>query len=290
MPETPLPTHPQEPHAPEPQGPIIHTYEDDLSLAMNTTEASVVQDLLKTAREREEGERNRIETHKQKRWYTAGAVILILLGLGAATYGVYYFRTLTVPVVPTASVGVFQSTAPVATESATPLQIVTNADTDTSIPLNKPVLVPLTLDGAPRSYEDTLTYLGMEFGEPFAAAFSIARLGIYRTDDGASPFVILYAPNPEIASKELLIAEPKLLEALAPLLRIDTLQPINEVGTSFTSTYMYNLPVRTLISRNIDTNIETITLYYGYATDQTVVIASNPQVLKSVYDTIIRQR
>lgn len=290
MPEQPTPQPKQVPEAPAHTGPIIRTYADDLARAMDTTEASVVQDLLRTAREREQDEIERARIHKQKGWYTAGGIILLVLALGAAVYGAYYFKNLTVPIVPTPSVGIFQSTTPIDTASTDIATLTTALAGDPSIASFKPLLVPLTNASGPLSVDDTLSYLGIDLGEPFAAAFGLVRLGVYRTDETTSPFLIFYAPNPEIASKELLIAEPKLLQTLAPVLRIDTQEQTSEVGASFTSSYMYNLPVRTLITRDLDTNTKTILLYYGYATDQTIVIASNPQVLKTVYDTIIKQR
>lgn len=288
MPETPLPQ--PIPQKETPQGPIVRTYEDDLSRAMDTTEATVVQDLLRTAREREQDELDRARIRTQKKWYTTGGIILILLALGAGVYGWYYFRNLTVAVTPTPSVGIFQSTAPFIIENTPALQLVDMLRTDTTLPAYKPLLVPLTIGSGTPNPEQALDYLGIDFGEPFTAAFALVRLGTYRTDDTTSPFLILYAPTPEIASKELLIAEPRMLDSIGPLLGITSASQTSEVGTSFTSSYMYNLPVRTLRSRNLDTDIETILMYYGYATDQTIVIASDPQVLKAVYDTIIRQR
>lgn len=284
---TPSPTTPVQP------GRVVHTYQDDLSKAMNATEAPIVQELLETARERERAQQEREHIRIQKKWYTTGGLLLVLFAIGALVYGVYYYQNLTVPVVPTASVGVFQSTdafSATQTDSAT---LITTLAENTSLPENKPVLVPLTSDTTTRSalsVSETLTYLGMNPSEPFVASISIARLGVYNDGTRVSPFIIFSVTDPEIASKEFLIAEPTFLSELSNILQVDDTNQALEVGTSFTSTYMYNLPVRTLTAVDLDTKERTIVLYYGYATDRTIVLASNPVILKSVYDTIIQQR
>lgn len=293
------PTTPQATPEPVPQKPsentegarIVHTYQDDLALAMNATDATVVQELLHTAREQEAAEKEAVVVHRQRGWYTAGGIILLLLAIGAGVYGVYYYRHLTVDVAPAPSVGVFQSTTPVVVDETLVADAMTRLTTADTIAEGKPLLVPIvTSSGAALSTPETLKYLNLNLSEPFQAALSLARLGVYNNGTSVSPFLIFSVPNAEIASKEFLIAEPKLLDMIAPLFGINLQNPANEVAPGFTSTYMYNLPVRTLKSTNIDTNTETIILYYGFATDHTIVLATNPTILKSVYDTIIRQR
>jgi hypothetical protein len=290
--QTPTPPIPPVTTPTEP-GRIVHTYRDDLANAMNVTEVDVVQELLETARTREASEKERETIRKQRGWYTTGGLILVLLALGALAYGVYYYNNLTVPVVQTASVGVFQSTEAIyidQTDSTIALAALTDPLVLTE---NKPLLVPLfsnTTTRTPLSVAETLQYLGMNASEPFVASVSLARLGMYNDGTRVSPFIIFSVTNPEIASKEFLIAEPTFLEQLSKVLMIDTSNQALEVGTSFTSTYMYNLPVRTLTAVDLDTKERTIVLYYGYATDRTIVLASNPMVLKSVYNTIIQQR
>ncbi len=288
-----IPTSASSPSTPVQPGRVVHTYQDDLSKAMNATEAPIVQELLETARERERAQQEREHIRIQKKWYTTGGLLLVLFAIGALAYGVYYYQNLTVPVVPTASVGVFQSTDAFSTTQTDSATLITTLAENTSLPENKPVLVPLTSDTTTRSalsVSETLTYLGMNPSEPFVASISIARLGVYNDGTRVSPFIIFSVTDPEIASKEFLIAEPTFLSELSNILQVDDSNQALEVGTSFTSTYMYNLPVRTLTAVDLDTKERTIVLYYGYATDRTIVLASNPVILKSVYDTIIQQR
>jgi hypothetical protein len=291
--EIPIPTPPEIPTAPVEQKPIIHTYESDFALAMDTTDASTVQVLLQTARDQELSEKERIVIQRQRGWYTTAAVILIILALGAGAYSIYYYRNLTVPVTPNVSVGVFPSTLPIVVTTTNITDGITRLTTTEPLPEGKALLVPIVTDQetlTPLTTEQVLQFMNIPASEPFMAALSLVRLGVLNTGTSVSPFLLFSTPNPEIASKEFLIAEPKLLALVAPVLNIDQKNESSEIGTGFTSTYMYNLPVRTLHTTNLDTKEETILLYYGYATDHTIVVATNPTVLKTVYDTIIRQR
>jgi len=283
---------PQKPQ-PEKEDPhhTTHTFQTDLERAMDTTEVSAVQELLKTAREKETYEVEKIQVNRLRHWYTTGAVILILLALGAVAFGVYYYHNLSVRVVSTPPVGVFQNLPSVDTSTTQASTLFSSLINNDSAPENKPLIVPLT-DAAGRTLTPTgvFSYLIINASEPFIATLSLARLGILNTGTSVSPFLILSTPTPELATKEFLIAEPKLLELVAVVLGIDLTVAARDIGTSFQSAYMYNLPVRTLKATNVDTNEQTILMYYGYATDNTIVIATNPTVLKSVYDTIIRQR
>jgi hypothetical protein len=283
------PTNPSQPE--ESPRPAMHTFQSDLERAMDTTEASAVQELLQTARNKETFEIERHSVHRQRTWYSAGAVILVVLALGAVAFGLYYYRTLTVRVTPSPSVGVFQNLPSINTETTDVSTALKSLVTNESIPEGKPFLVPLTNNaGTALSPEATLSYLQVNPGEPFIATLSLVRLGAMNVGNSVSPFLILSTPNPELATKEFLIAEPKLLEMTALVLGIDLTMEARDIGTTFNSVYMYNLPVRTLTSTNVDSREETILMYYGYATDTTIVVATNPTVLKAIYDTIIRQR
>lgn len=287
---TAQPVRPETSEQTEPRR-AIHTFQSDLEKAMDTTEAAAVQELLETARTKEAYEIERENVHRQRKWYSVGAGILILLALGAAGFGIYYYRTLTVRVVAPPSVGVFQSLSAVNTSTTDVAKLITVLEATDNIPEGKPLLVPLVgATGATLSPEATLDFLNIRPGEPFVATLSLVRFGVFNTGTTISPFIILSTPSPELATKEFLIAEPKLLEMVATALGIDLTVTARDIGSSFQSVYMYNLPVRTLKATNVDTQEETILLYYGYATDNTIVIATNPTILKSIYDTIIRQR
>jgi hypothetical protein len=282
----PIPT----PQPEKPRG-AMHTFQSDLDKAMDTTEAAAVQELLQTARDKEAFEIEKESVRHQRKWYTTGAVILLLLALGSIAFGWYYYHTLTVRVSPQPTVGVFQNRTPVNTDTTPISTLLTSLTTDDTIPEGKPFLVPL-VDGQGNtlSPEATLAYLNVKVGEPFIATLSLVRLGVMNTGNAVSPFLILSTPTPELATKEFLIAEPTLLQTIAPVLDIDLTVTARDIDTTFNSVYMYNLPVRTLTSTNVDTGEKTILMYYGYATDNTIVVGTNPTVLKAIYDTIIRQR
>lgn len=291
MDTVPTPQQPEEKDAKEQARRATHTFESDLARAMDTTEAAAVQELLATARDREAYEIERSVVHRQRKWYTAGAFILTILALGAIAFGAYYYHSLTVRVVQPPSVGVFQSIAPVDTSTTDVRQTIDALVADEAVSEGKPLMVPLVdATGTTLSPGATLGFLDFNPGEPFVATLSLARLGVLNTGTTVTPFLILSTPTPELATKEFLIAEPKLLEMVAPALGIDLTVTARDIGTSFQSVYMYNLPVRTLTATNVDTGEKTILMYYGYATDNTIVIATHPTVLKAVYDTIIRQR
>ena len=286
---TPQPTPDQKPQEGRP---MMHTYQSDLSLAMDTTDAKVVQELLQTAREKELRAAEQERVRHQRGWYTAGGLILILLAVGALGYGVWYYNHLTVPVAEQPQVGVFQSVDPVVMAERTIEETVAYLRTKENLPEGKPFLVPLVSDATtltPASIEELLQYIHADASEPFIATLSLARLGVMNTGTNVVPFLVFSVPNPDLATKEFLIAEPNLLSMFAPALSIDLSRHAAEIGKGFVSSYMYNLPVRSVRSFAIDTNQETLLMYYGFATDHTIVVATNPSVLKAVYDTIIRQ-
>ncbi len=270
-----------------------HTYQDDLARAMDATDAKVVQELLETAREKELDEKEAVVVGHQRAWYRAGGMILFILAIGFAGYGVYYYQHLTVKAEPRVAVGIFQSIQPVVT-STTPFEsAVQDIRSLSTLTANKPYVVPLVDDATtltPLDTESLVAYLGARASEPFLAATSLIRLGVMNTGNNVTPFLIFSVPNVEIATKEFLFAEPMLLTMFGPALAIDATEHQAEVGKQFTSSYMYNLPVRTLETVSVDTGVKTILFYYGYATDSTIVLATNPSVLKAVYDTIIKQR
>ncbi len=286
MPDTPA----QPPHN---ERPGMQTYQSDLSRAMDTTDATVVQELLATAREKEALARDRETVRHQRGWYTAGGIILILLALGACVYGVYYYKHLTVNAEPQIQIGVFQSTNPLIASDTSIETYIAQLSDRTDIPEGKPFLVPIVADNTTLALltpEETLSKVGWRASEPFIAALSLVRLGVFNTGNAIVPFLIFSVPNPDIATKEFLIAEPTLLANTAPVLGINMSMHTAEIGKGFVSSYLYNLPVRSLRSFDPDTNQETLLLYYAYATDHTIVLSTNPSVLKAVYDTIIRQQ
>lgn len=269
-----------------------HTYEDDVSKAMNATDATVVQELLATARAKEIAQKEYLTGIHQRKWYGVLSALFLLLAAAGFGYALFHYSSLTVPAQPQVSVGVFPSTSPIAIADTDIRQTLAQLS---ALPLDpgKPALIPLVTDPAtlaPLTKEQFFRFIEAAPSEPFAAMMGIVRLGVVNTGRENKPFVILSVPDAQIASKEFLIAEPSLLQLFYRALGIDLSKHVAEVGQSFTGTYLYNLPVRVLATEDPQTNLSSTTLLYGYVTGNTIVIATDPQVLKSVYDTIIRQQ
>lgn len=270
---------------------VMHTFEDDMALAMNATDAHVVQEMIQNAQKKEAREKLDVLHNSQRKWYTAGGIILMILALGAIGYGIVYYRKLTVPANPAPSVGVFPSTNSIYTTQTSSVDALSTLKNEENLSGNKPYLVPLMRDtnNQALSVEQTFSYLGIPATEPFMASMSLIRLGVMNNGKKNNDFLIFSTPNPEIASRELLIAEPSLLDWLTGLFQIDRSNPAVEIAPAFSSSFMYNLPVRILKSHNLDTGEEMVVLYYGYANNNTVIVATDPSILKAVYDTIIQQ-
>ncbi len=270
-----------------------HTYEDDVAKAMNATDASVVQELLTTARERETVQEEFKKNAHQRKWYGLFSAIFIILALAGFGYGTYHYYKLTVPVKQRFSVGVFPSTAPIVVSETDVRKTITELSALSSLSEGKPMLVPFVTDGAtltPVNKDEFFSFLESSPSEPLLASIDIARLGIMNTGLQNTPFLIFSVVDPEVASKELLIAEPALLQLFYKALGIDIASHVSLAGKGFESTYLYNLPVRRLTVEDTETGETPTVLLYGYATNNIVVITTKPEVLKAVYDTIIRQR
>ena len=244
---TPLPPTPPEQPTPEiseaaaPRH-ISHSYQDDLSQAMNATDASVVQQLLQEARDREENARLKEKNDSQRKWYSTVSLTLIIIAIGAIGYGLYHYLQLTVPVVQKVSVGVFPSTESF-TASATDIrQVVSTIITDNTLKENTPYLVPLVSDETTRTLlQNTafFSFLEADATEPFIAVFDSARLGVIKTESGTKTFFIGSVSDPVVATKEFLIAEPELLNLFYRALNIDLTTVPREIGSTFTQTYRY---------------------------------------------------
>ena len=273
--------------------PLVHTYQDDLSRAMDTTDATVVAKLMADARQRESDEKTKVRQGKQRGWYVLGSIILIVLALGASAYGIYYFKHLTVKVAPAPSVGIFPLTDPILTAS-TDIRALTKELTErTDLGLSRPTLTNLVTDQSsltPVSNIDFFNFLETSATEPFVNVIALAKLGVMNTGDKVVPFVIVSTKDPEIAAKEFLIAEPSMLNMFYKSLNIDISNYTEEVGKGFESGYMYNLPIRTLSTPSTETSKAEVVLFYGSVTDNIIVITTDSSVLKAIYDSVIRQQ
>lgn len=271
---------------------LVHTYDDDLSKAMNVSDAKVVQELLTNARERETIMKEEVVKRKARGWYTAGSLILILCALAATAYGVYHYRRLTVPASTSVSIGVFPSTEPIVAASTTIEQLILDFKTDQGLLKAKPYLVDLVSDESGQvllTNTELFSFIKAVPSEPFATSLAVIRLGMITIGTDTVPFLIASVPNPEIAAKEFLIAEPKFLELFSAALDIDTTAITTETNTAFVGEYRYNLPVRALYTTN-QAGARTLTMLYGSATDNIIVITTKPDILKTIYDTVIRQQ
>jgi hypothetical protein len=276
----------------ETQKHTIQTYADDLSKAMNTTDASVIQELLSEGKEREQIANEEKHNKSQRGWYKTGATILIIFSLASLAYGGYHYKKLTVPAKEAVSVGVFPSTEPVLYSNTDIRKTIEKISSDTTLQENKPTLIPLVSDEKTLtllSNEEIFSFFESKPSEPFLAAFSLVRMGAMNVGGKNVPFVIASINDTEIAAKELLIAEPDLLKMFYRVLNIDISKHGQEIGKSFVGEYLYNIPIRSLRYDSAEKK-DNLLFFYARATDQIVVFSTEPGVLKAIYDSIISQR
>lgn len=295
MNEAPTPPKPIEtPEAPtDNQKPISsHTYQDDLAKAMDATDATVVQEMLEEARTREANTKDESSRKLQKGWYTVGAILLGILALGAAAYGIYHYKKLTVPVKETFSVGVFPQTKTFFINTTDIRKIFNDIDTDPTVLGGKPTLIQLARNEdatTPLTKQELFSFFEGRPTEPFLASFDNFRFGAMSNGTKIIPFIIGSVSDSEITSKELLIAEPDLLQLLYKPLNISIARYNKNIGTEFTQQYMYNLPTRGLSAAD-ENGEQKLVLFYGYATEKLVVFSTDYTVLKSIYDSILSQQ
>jgi hypothetical protein len=267
-----------------------HTFKDDMAEAMNETEAPVVQALLNDAREREAFAKEENIEHAERKWYSVSSLFFIVLTLAVIGYGTYYYMHLTVKVQPTQSVGVFSSTPIIVASNMQQLQTTLNA---LALPVGKPTLVNLATNSQSNillTNSQLYNFIGAgAISEPLQAVVSVARLGVYNTGKTIEPFIIMSVPDSVKASQEFGIAEPTLLKLFGPAMGIDLASVQDIAGQTFQSQYFYNLPVRTVSTVASTTTPSQRIFLYGYANDNTLVITTDPQVLKAVYDSVINQ-
>jgi hypothetical protein len=215
-----------------------HTYADDMAKALDATDAKVVQQMMSEGREREENTIEEGKRKNQKRWYKAGAIILFIFTTTSLIYGLYHYRNLTVPAEYAPSVGVFPSTDTILFSNTDIRKVIENLKNNPDVTEGRPALVPIVSD------EQSLTLLSVgelfsffesQPSEPFLASFDIARLGIMNTGTENVPFVIASVNSAEIAAKELLIAEPNLLQMFYKPLGINISEHTEEIGKSIHS-------------------------------------------------------
>lgn len=270
----------------------IHTYADDLSKALDTTDATVVQELLAEGREREAQEKQEnVRTH-QRAWYKAGAIILIACTLLSLGYSVYHYTQLTVPAEKAVSVGVFPSTEVIVVEDTDIRKVVDLIKENPTIENGRPYLVPLVNDPSTLTLltpSEMFSFFEAKASEPLITSFNLLRFGVMGSEEKHIPFIIGVTKDTEVSTKELLIAEPSLLQMLYRPLDIDIAGHAEEIGRDFSGEYLYNIPVRTL-RYDSETEKGKLLFFYARVTDDIVVFTSSPSTLKAIYDSLIRQR
>jgi hypothetical protein len=291
--EQPQPTPQEQPvHHSEQARHISHSYEEDLAHAMNATDATVVQEMLTEAHEREVETATEKKEQRERKWYAVVSLFFIFITFAVLAYGTWKYTHLTVPVVPIASVGVFEQVPPVDTHATDITSVLQTLTTSTTLKPNTPYLIPLVSDLQSQtllSNDDFFAYIKAAPDEPFTTLFSTVRLGVMNNGTTITPFIVGSVTDPVVAAKEFLIAEPNLLTWFSLALNIDTTNLPQQIGTTFRQEYRYNLPIRSF--SYVNQNGTTIPLFfYGFATPTTIVIATDPAVLKAVSDTVIAQQ
>lgn len=278
--------------AQEPQKHTMQTYADDLSKALDTTDAAVVQELLKEGREREAQEKEEALRTHQGVWYKAGAIILILCTLVALGYSAYYYSRLTVPTQKAVSVGVFPSTSVILVSDTDIRKAIESIKEDANLEEGRPYLVPLVSDSSALTLltpSELFSFFEAKASEPFVTSFNLLRLGVMNDKGNRIPFLIGATKDAEISAKELLIAEPSLLQIFYRPLDIDLATHATEIGKSFSGEYLYNIPIRAL-RYDSETEKGKLLFFYARVTDDIVVFTTSPSVLKAIYNSLISQR
>jgi hypothetical protein len=272
---------------------LTESYDDDLANVMNVTDASVVQELLNDARNRESLVVIEEKEKEERKWYSRTSLIIFFLTLGVIAYGVYYYHHLTVPVQPAASVGVFQNSSPIVASSTNLASVLATYTSSTTLPPNKPELIDLISDSKTNTLltnSQFYSFIGANVPEPLQGVITAARLGVVNINNAVYPFVIMSVSDPVNASKQFGAAESTLLQMFSPALNVDTSVEQRTVGLNFQSQYFYNLPVRVMENIDPTTGNQYPVFLYGYATNNVIVITSQPQVLDAVYNAIISQQ
>lgn len=268
---------------------ILHSYQRDLDNSMYTSDAPIVQKILKEGREKEAFEKEESKIVKQKVWYNIGATILIILGLGSFVFSIFHYKKLTVDTVEPISVGVFPEIKTVFVKDQTDIRALVTNIKSLDIEEGKAYLVNITnSSNLELSPSETFSFFEAKTNEPLISSFSIVRLGVINIDGKIETFIIGSTKDLEISSKELLISEKDLLESLYKALGIDLSVYTKEIGKEFVGGYTYNLPTRTLFQKDKD-GLESTVLFYSRIKNDIVLFAKSKEVLKSVYETIFNQ-
>lgn len=269
-----------------------HTFADDLAKSLDTTDAPVVQKLLVIAKEREETMRQTKKADTERQWYSIVGLLFIVGALCAGVYTYFYVQSLTVAVQKQISIGVFPATTAIEANTTNIQTLFSGLKDRIDLPEKRPFLFNFIRDKEtrlPLVQKDLLAFIEATPDQTVLDTIENVHFGAYDTGLGIFPFIIAGVIDNEKTSKALLIDEPVLLQQLYVSLRIPVQNYVNEVSKQFTSNYIFNIPVRSLSAVNKSTNKSETLLLYGYAGDHVLIIATNPLVLKAVYDTVIRQ-
>lgn len=269
---------------------LMETYDHDLLNSMDATDATTVQELLQESTRRLEEEKFIKQESIQRSLLKFFGTVFFIISIAAVSYSVWYYMRLTVPIMSTPSIGVFPQTESfvnVATNIDTTL---TKLDAKKDLVLDRPYLVPISIDttsGTLISTQDMFDFLKIAADEPLQGVFSVIRLGVINQKDGIHPFIIGYVQDPILANKEFLLNENKMTTLFEKSLQIKLSDQKDILGGGFSQATIFNLNFRVLKTDKKDP--EKITMLYGNVTPNTVVFATNPDIIRSVYETLITQ-
>ncbi len=268
----------------------IHTYEEDLAKAMNTTDASVIQELLNKGREKEEYEKIEKKDREQSRWYRLVGLILVFVGFAFFIYSFFYYQKLTVTVENNFSVGLFKNTEQILINSTDIRSLVKDAVPKLETETSKPLLIDLVNENyeTVTNPKELFSFFEGKASEVLLSYFDNVRLGVVNTGEKNTTFIIASTKNGELVNKELMLSEDSLLQILYKPLGIDISKYTKEVGKSFATSYIYNIPVRLLNEESGDK--DNIVLFYSQITDNIFIFSTNPNTLRPIHDTIIKQQ
>lgn len=265
---------------------MIAHYENDVASAMSQTDASQIQKFIERAKDEDALQKERTSQYKERALFTTIATLCIIGAIGAFVYAGLHYKSLTVPLVPTVSLGSFQSFGTKVSLATARDSMRTIALQDTAFTVGNAMLVDIVDNtGAFLSPKELFTYLDIAGTEPFTTSFVVARYGFVKVSDTeVVPFIIGATKDHSIAVKEFLIAEPTMTTLFAGAFMIDQKNIAAVVGGGFTQEIAANVPVRILRAQKDDQR--QTTLVYGFPSDSIVVFSTDTRVFSVVENAL----
>jgi hypothetical protein len=268
---------------------VIANYEADVANAMSQTDASQIQKFIQRAKDDEIEQKERALRSTQGRLLSTIAVICLIGAIGGFVYGALHFKSLTVPLAPTVSLGAFP-TFSAKIQMSTPLaSVLETISKDSTFVVGRPMLVDIVdSTGTLVSPKELFTYLNVKATEPLQTSFVVARYGFVKiSDTQVVPFIIGATADERIATKEFLIGEPSMTSLFGDAFMLDQSKITAVAGGGFTQEIVANIPVRILRAQKDDQR--QTTLAYGFPSENVVVFSTDTQAFGLIENTIIGQ-